>query len=429
MLQSGRKRVSGRSFPRGTLSMNKVLEGDLSRFEVPDVLSFLEMGRRTGVLVLERPEQESKLFVCDGRPVFANTTRDELRFGPLLVRFGKVGPEVVERLLARRTAGAQRIGQMLLSERLLTEGELASFLKVQVSEVIFDTFAWREGIFTFFDGVPPPATAVTLDMDLKTLVMEGVRRIDQEPRLDQVFPDHSTAVEAVANPERVKHSATLTPEEWKVFFLVDGRRSLAEICRLAANPDERSTLQILHNLLVARFVVLVPPVAAPAAAPAPAADPGPHHTMRAPEVRAPAPPPVPVSVEFSSGMRPRKPEDDTKDIVSPKAVQYLANAEKLTVSRLVLIKDGSETSFPLNRDTYTLGRHRNNDIVITDPKVSSFHARIDRSSEGFVLVDLKSRNGSFVNGKKIETGVLKTGDEVRLGTARLLYRVDYTSAV
>jgi pSer/pThr/pTyr-binding forkhead associated (FHA) protein len=46
-----------------------------------------------------------------------------------------------------------------------------------------------------------------------------------------------------------------------------------------------------------------------------------------------------------------------------------------------------------------------------------------------VLVDLKSRNGSFVNGKRISHGVLKTGDEVRLGTARLLYKVDYTSSV
>jgi pSer/pThr/pTyr-binding forkhead associated (FHA) protein len=107
----------------------------------------------------------------------------------------------------------------------------------------------------------------------------------------------------------------------------------------------------------------------------------------------------------------------------------MAKAGKLTVSRLVMVQGGQDTSFPLVRDTYTLGRHRNNDIVINDPKVSSFHARIDRSADGFVLVDLKSRNGSFVNGKRITHGVLATGDEVRLGTARLHYKVDYTSSV
>jgi pSer/pThr/pTyr-binding forkhead associated (FHA) protein len=122
-------------------------------------------------------------------------------------------------------------------------------------------------------------------------------------------------------------------------------------------------------------------------------------------------------------------DDDTKEIVNPRAQPYLADANKVTISRLVLLKDGVETSFPLVRDSYALGRHRNNDIVITDAKASSFHARIDRSPEGFVLVDLKSRNGCWLNGKRVETARLKTGDEIRVGMARLVYRVDYQSAV
>jgi pSer/pThr/pTyr-binding forkhead associated (FHA) protein len=133
-------------------------------------------------------------------------------------------------------------------------------------------------------------------------------------------------------------------------------------------------------------------------------------------------------VEFGPMARGQKVEDDTREIVTPEAVQYLSNARSVTVSRLVLVENGRETSFPLSRDTCTLGRHRNNDIVITDPKVSSFHARIDRTPEGFVLVDLKSRNGSYVNGHRIETALLQTGDEVRMGAAKMEYKVDYTSS-
>jgi pSer/pThr/pTyr-binding forkhead associated (FHA) protein len=140
------------------------------------------------------------------------------------------------------------------------------------------------------------------------------------------------------------------------------------------------------------------------------------------------PAPGSFSIEFNPPAPQRSKPDDTKEIVRPQAIPYLSNAKKLTVSRLILVKNGADTSFPLTRDTYTLGRHRNNDIVINDPKVSSFHARIDRSPEGFVLVDLKSRNGSFINGKKVESGVLTTGDEIRLGTAKIVYKVDYTSA-
>src|SRR6185436_19812115 len=203
--------------------MDKVLEGNLARFEVPDVLTFLNMGRRSGLLAMERPEQETKLFIRDGNPVFATSSRDDLRLGDMLIRLGKVtGPEMDRALAAHRGRG-YRLGQALLAEKLLSEAELASFLKVQVSEVIFDTFEWKDGVFTFWDKVPPPATAVTLLMDLQNLIMEGSRRVDERGRLAEVFPDKNMVVEAMANPDRVKHSVTMTPEEWKVFFLLDGR--------------------------------------------------------------------------------------------------------------------------------------------------------------------------------------------------------------
>jgi len=403
--------------------MQKILEGDLAKIEVPDLLTFLNMGRRTGVLALERSEQETKLFFRDGRPVFATSTRDDLRLGSMLVRMGKVQADVLEKVLSGPKKPG-RIGHALLAGNVLSEAELESFLKVQVSEVIFDSFAWRAGVFSFWDGVPPPSAAVTLDMDLQNLLMEGVRRIDERHRLSEVFPDLEMAVEAVANPERVKHSVTLTPDEWKVFFLVDGRRSLADICRLAGNPDELATLQILHNLVLAKFVTVAPPIPVPAAEVVATADPRGTHKLQDGKPVVPAPP---VGVEFAAAVRPR-PEDDTREIVTPKAVQYLGHVGKVTVSRLTLAVAGKETSFPLTRDTYTLGRHRNNDIVISDPKVSSFHARLDRTPEGFALVDLKSRNGSYVNGGRIESAQLNTGDEVRLGTAIIAYKVDYISS-
>lgn len=409
--------------------MEQILAGNLARFEVPDLLAFLNMGQRTGVLVLEREDQETKIFLRDGKPIFATSTREELRLGNVLVRAGKLDRRRMEKILLQQQGGRHRIGQILMAEKILKPDELASLLKVQVSEVIFDAFRWGDGAFTFYDKVPPPGTAVTLEMELPNLIMEGLRRIDQRPRLGELFPDLNVVVEALVNPERVKNNLSLTRDEWQVFFLVDGRRSLTEICRLAGSAEEQDTLQILHNLLMAKFVELTPPVAPPAPQLAAASGGDPEGTQKVLEGRAASPAPGAVSVEFNPTPVAIKPEDDTKEIVRPQAVHYAAKANKLTVSRLVMAHGGQDTSFPLVRDTYTLGRHRNNDIVINDPKVSSFHARIDRSSEGFVLVDLKSRNGSFVNGKRISHNVLKTGDEVRLGTARLVYKVDYTSSV
>jgi hypothetical protein len=406
--------------------MEKSLEGDLASVEVPDLLTFLHQGERSGVLAMERTDQETKVYLRHGSPVYAVSTRDDLRLGALLVRQGRITQGAVDDALGRQQAHGARLGQILVESQQIAEAELGSFLKVQVSEVIFETLGWEDGWFSFYEGVPPPHTAVTLEMALQNLLIEGVRRMDVRSRLAEVFPDLALAVEMVVNPDRVKHTATLTPEEWNVLFLLDGRRSLSEICRLAGDADEAATLQILHGLLRARFAIIVPPSpAAPLQSSAPVITPVPDTSD--PLAARAAAAPVRVSVEFPTGMRSTKVADDTKEIVTPKAVQYLANTGNVTVSRLVLVADGKETSFPLSRDAYTLGRHRNNDIVISDPKVSSFHARIDRSAKGFTLNDLKSRNGTFLNGKRIESGVLTTGDEVRLGTARLLYKIDYTS--
>lgn len=407
--------------------MEKILEGSLACFEVPDLLTFLNMGKRTGVLVMEHPDQETKIFFKEGKPIFAASTKEELRIGNMLLRQGKIDVPTLEKMLTKHRGAGQRLGQVLLMEKVLTHDELASFLKIQVSEVIFDTFDWRQGLFSLYDRIPPPDTAVTLEMDIQNLIMEGVRRIDERGRLSEVFPDLNLVAEAVANPERIKQSVTLTREEWQVLFLVDGRRSLSEICRLAGNPDELATLQIVHNLVVANLVNVI----VPREPSQPIVDePAPAELTQKVTPDKPQTVPPPASVEFTgplpAGLRL---DDDTREIVSAKAERYLEKAKRVTVSRLVLAeKDRPEASFPLTKDTSTLGRHRNNDIVISDPKVSSFHARIDRTVDGHVLVDLKSRNGSHVNGKRVENQLLANGDEVRVGTARLAYRVDYTSS-
>jgi len=408
--------------------MEKILEGSLACFEVPDLLTFLNMGKRTGVLVMEHPDQETKLFFKEGKPIFATSTKEELRIGNMLLRLGKIDVPTLENMLTKHRGAGQRLGQVLLMEKVLKHDELASFLKVQVSEIIFDTFDWRQGLFSFYDRIPPPDTAVTLEMDIQNLIMEGVRRIDERGRLSEVFPDLNLVAEAVANPERIKQSVTLTREEWQVLFLVDGRRSLSEICRLAGNADELATLQIIHNLVVANLISVI----APREPSQPIVDePAPAElTQKVTPGKPQTVPLPPASVEFTgplpAGLRL---DDDTREIVSAKAERYLEKAKRVTVSRLVLAeKDRPEASFPLTKDTSTLGRHRNNDIVISDPKVSSFHARIDRTVDGHVLVDLKSRNGSHVNGKRVENQLLANGDEVRVGTARLAYRVDYTSS-
>jgi pSer/pThr/pTyr-binding forkhead associated (FHA) protein len=69
----------------------------------------------------------------------------------------------------------------------------------------------------------------------------------------------------------------------------------------------------------------------------------------------------------------------------------------------------------------TIGRRNDNDIMINNLAVSGYHAKIDSVGEGFVFVDLQSKNGSFVNEKLINLHWLQDGDLISIGKHSLLF--------
>jgi len=90
---------------------------------------------------------------------------------------------------------------------------------------------------------------------------------------------------------------------------------------------------------------------------------------------------------------------------------------KLSVSKGV---NQSET-FILNSDLISIGRSVDNNIVLQDRSVSRHHAEIRKSESEYLLVDLSSLNGSYVNGKRIKEKILENGDEIKIGATLLSF--------
>jgi hypothetical protein len=77
--------------------------------------------------------------------------------------------------------------------------------------------------------------------------------------------------------------------------------------------------------------------------------------------------------------------------------------------------DGAGRIVPLDGRPITLGRARDNDVVLTDGRVSRHHARVQGRRGTLILSDLESRNGSRVNGVTVSEVVLGPGDRIQLG--------------
>lgn len=80
--------------------------------------------------------------------------------------------------------------------------------------------------------------------------------------------------------------------------------------------------------------------------------------------------------------------------------------------------------FGLTGDKITIGREPGNTIALTqDTTVSRRHAEIEKSGDAFVIRDLGSSNGTFVNGVRITEQTLSPGDEVQIGSSRFRFEI------
>ena len=87
------------------------------------------------------------------------------------------------------------------------------------------------------------------------------------------------------------------------------------------------------------------------------------------------------------------------------------------------LNDGNEFIFDLVEERLSLGRNQRNEIVIENTFISGFHAELLRSPDGnYEVIDLKSSNGTFVNGQRVDRAMLKPGDKVRFGQLDARFR-------
>jgi pSer/pThr/pTyr-binding forkhead associated (FHA) protein len=92
-------------------------------------------------------------------------------------------------------------------------------------------------------------------------------------------------------------------------------------------------------------------------------------------------------------------------------------------SALLVVKRGPNAGsrFLLDRDTTSAGRHPDSDIFLDDVTVSRRHAEFRREGGEFVVIDVGSLNGTYVNREPVDQAVLANGDEVQIGKFRLVF--------
>lgn len=228
------------------------LRGSLKSFPLPEILTFLNLSQKTGTLIVSDELREAKVFFNEGAAVYASSNEEKFRLSAILYRKQKIDHDQwkqIENLMMER---ALKFGGIAVSKEVLTEQELEDYLKIQVLEIIYDCFKWSQGKFSFVDVLALPKDAVTISVDMTNLLIEGARRTDELDHIVRKLPDQEEVLHVSGDPEKFQ----LTLDEWKVLFLIDGKRTLQEICDHAAK-DIPNCQRLLYGLYIQKLITTV----------------------------------------------------------------------------------------------------------------------------------------------------------------------------
>lgn len=238
-----------------------------------------------------------------------------------------------------------------------------------VTEIVLEVFDWTAGTFTLLDSAVLPDGVTPLALDLEVLLAEHKRRAEQPGKY------HDATLFRVVDEMVAQQQVSLSADQFKLLFRVAAGRSFKDLLGDLGVPRQELAERLAHLEHVGLVTVVQ---------------------------EEPPPPP-----DADATVPPRKTFSRKRTMVGS------------------LTPDGApDNVWPLLDSEYTIGRAPSNAIAIQDASVSSNHARILRTEQGFVLEDLQSRNGTFVNGEKVEgKRLLADGDLIRLGKVIMTFNV------
>ena len=183
------------------------LTGNLRTMDLPEILQWISMGRKTGTLHVERRSVHKRIVFKDG-VIHSSTSNDPREsMGQFLIRDRHVTEEQLFRALLRQETEGRLLGAILVGDGVLTEEVMRKSLESKAEETIYDLFLWTEGKFEFKDGELPANILVHVEMGVTSVIMEGIRRVDEWRRIKEAFPSMATTFRAQTTGKELEDPA------------------------------------------------------------------------------------------------------------------------------------------------------------------------------------------------------------------------------
>ncbi len=227
------------------------LQGNIERFTLPEIFQLVAAGRKSGTLGIQREDSIVMVYFKDGNIIYGYGPRQTFHLGQLLQQKGIITAEQLREAVEAQGKGenSKRLGEILISRRFIDRADLEAVVKGQVEELLYSLLSWQVGSFKFYEDLYPTEEEITVSLSVENVILEGLRRLDEKEMVSETIPDLDVVFSLSAAQQGRGRAVTLEATEWNVMALVDGRRSVREICKISPVSEQETRTKMAQLLL------------------------------------------------------------------------------------------------------------------------------------------------------------------------------------
>ncbi len=235
--------------------MNLDLQGNVERFTLPEVFQLIAAGRKSGTLGIQKEQSIVMVYFKDGNITYGYGPRETFHLGQLLKERGVLTAQQLEEAvnIQAKTENSKRLGEILISRGFIDRADLERVVKEQVEHLLHSLLSWQSGSFKFYENQFPTEEEITVSLSVENVILEGLRRVDEMNMIRETLPDLEAVYTISASQAGRARAVTMQADEWNIMALVDGRRTINEICKVSPLVCEE-TLKKLAQLKLAGLI-------------------------------------------------------------------------------------------------------------------------------------------------------------------------------
>lgn len=217
--------------------------GDLARTALPEMLHTIFLHRVPGVIESRRGEVSKRIFLRDGAVVHASSSDPHDWLGRHLLSKGIITQQEFDTTMKEREEGGRRYGEMLVERDVVTPGELYESIQEQMRGIVWSLFSWTQGQVGFQIGDFEDRDMVRIHLPMRQVILQGIKRAPDAKALVARLGRKDTVFEPTWVTETLIEAA-LNEDELKLLRLVNGKRTLYELCTTGPFPPAENARMI-----------------------------------------------------------------------------------------------------------------------------------------------------------------------------------------